>query len=119
MANCSENTNASQFYITFAPADWLDGHHVVFGKVVKGQELCLYLSQWGNKEGKVHGKVEILYCGEVKEDYLLKEELMRKEWVDPKITQEVFKRQFYKDYRKMFLIETDELEKLIVAETKG
>lgn len=39
MANSGPNTNGSQFYITFKATEWLDGKHVVFGKVVKNLEL--------------------------------------------------------------------------------
>jgi len=38
MANKGPNTNSSQFFITFAPATFLDGKHTVFGKVVAGLE---------------------------------------------------------------------------------
>ena len=38
MANSGPNSGGSQFFVTLAATDWLDGKHAVFGKVVEGIE---------------------------------------------------------------------------------
>jgi len=65
MANSGKNTNGSQFFITTAVTSWLDGKHVVFGKVADEQSLrnVEQIERYGSASGKVRESVTIVDSG--------------------------------------------------------
>jgi cyclophilin family peptidyl-prolyl cis-trans isomerase len=45
MANSGPATNGSQFFITFAPTEGLNGKHTIFGKIVTGDDVLPKLTR--------------------------------------------------------------------------
>jgi len=68
MANSGSNTNGSQFFITTQPTRWLDGKHVVFGKVVEGIDIVKRMESQGSPQGPPKVKITIADCGQLESD---------------------------------------------------
>ncbi|MBK8988625.1 MAG: peptidylprolyl isomerase [Chloroflexi bacterium] len=45
MANAGPDTNGSQFFITFAPAGWLDDGYTIFGELLAGEDVLNSLTR--------------------------------------------------------------------------
>ena len=68
MANSGPNTNGSQFFITTVKTSWLDGRHVVFGRVLEGEDVVKKIEAMGSQSGTPSGVLEIADSGELKDD---------------------------------------------------
>ena len=66
MANAGKDTNGSQFFITTAETSWLNGRHVVFGKVLQGMDVVRKVeAEPGNSMNKPHKAIKIEDAGVV------------------------------------------------------
>ncbi|OEU15647.1 cyclophilin-like protein [Fragilariopsis cylindrus CCMP1102] len=66
MANAGANSNGSQFFLCTAETAWLDDKHVVFGKVISGQNVVSAIELVGSDSGTTRVKVTIADSGQLR-----------------------------------------------------
>jgi peptidylprolyl isomerase len=69
MANSGPDTNGSQFFITTVNTSWLNGKHVVFGRVLKGFNMVNMIEGYGSPSGKPYQKIVFESCEDVSESH--------------------------------------------------
>jgi len=65
MANAGPNTNGSQFFLCTVKTAWLDGKHVVFGRVVDGMDVVKKVEACGSSAGTPAKACVIADCGQL------------------------------------------------------
>lgn len=60
MANSGPNTNGSQFFITVAAAEHLNGNYSIFGRVVSGQDVADAIANVPRDEGNDKPKTPVI-----------------------------------------------------------
>lgn len=65
MANAGKNTNGSQFFITTVNTPWLNGAHVVFGKVLEGFDVVKAIEKLGSADGDTKEVITVINSGKL------------------------------------------------------
>ena len=56
----------AQFFLTTVKTSWLDGKHVVFGRVVNGYDVVKKIEAMGSSSGATRKRVVVADCGQIR-----------------------------------------------------
>ncbi|XP_030319987.1 LOW QUALITY PROTEIN: peptidyl-prolyl cis-trans isomerase A [Calypte anna] len=65
MAMLGPTPTVPSSFICTAKTEWLDGKHVVFGRVKEGMNVVEAMERCGSKDGKTSKKITITDCGQL------------------------------------------------------
>ncbi|KAF2287672.1 hypothetical protein GH714_002258 [Hevea brasiliensis] len=86
VGNAGPNTNCSQFLICTEKTSWLDGKHVVFGKVVDDYSVVKEMEKAGSESGRTSQTVVIEDCFQmIKRDGLQNTRFCRRSMLVPRL----------------------------------
>eukprot|EP00069_Balaena_mysticetus_P000747 bmy_14844T0 len=64
-SNAGANINGSKFFICTAKTEWLNGKHVVPGKVKEGMSIVEAVERYGTRNGKTRENITVAHCGQL------------------------------------------------------
>ena len=100
MANAGPNTNGSQFFITLVDTTWLNGKHVVFGRLINPEQIATNITRlmesYGSRNGATSKPVTLVKCQDMDEE---KKEKVHNIIVEEE--KEVIKKKIHKKKKKM------------------
>ncbi|XP_043412888.1 peptidyl-prolyl cis-trans isomerase A-like [Prionailurus bengalensis] len=62
---CWTQRDGSRFFFCTTKPEWLDGKHVVFGKVKEGTNIAKAMERFGSRSRKTSKKIAIADCGQI------------------------------------------------------
>jgi len=132
MANRGPNTNGSQFFVTLAPTEHLNGRHTIFGKVVDGMETVkkIGLAKTDEQMNKPFtpitiNSVKIVRVGKnakefnAPESFAKNQEIILKQEEEKKVKMKEFLKTLGVDEEKIITIKENGLQYFVRKEGKG
>ena len=132
MANSGPDTNGSQFFVTLAPTEHLNGKHTIFGKVVAGMENVkkIGLTKVDEQMNKPFtpitiNSIKIVRVGKdakafnAAESFAKNQEIILKQEEEKKIKMKEFLKQLEVDESKIITIKENGLQYFVRKEGKG